>query len=276
MHDLIGLPAGSPISFMAALGMLRVLSWDRGLEAKIGWRNGHAVIDGVTPNTAIEELTANMAERANSPEFNWADTPRNVRPSVYREACSQMTDDYRALGFMAGWATDAVVHDGFISVTRMDMTSGQQRLLRDLRDLAKRITKAHFHTALLGGKYEYQTSFGLDPVAVRYHAYECKAPTKSSPPGQPGLIWLAFESIPLHPVIPITINRTQTIGWRYGGNVGYVWPIWDAMLSIEEVQLLRALPVDRLSSRPGVTEVWSSAYGKTGKYGMLQPGKREY
>jgi len=48
------------------------------------------------------------------------------------------------------------------------------------------------------------------------------------------------------------------------------------MLTLEEIQLLRALPVDRLSNRPGVTEVWSSRYGSTGKYGMLYPAKREY
>jgi hypothetical protein len=276
MHDLIGLPAESPIGFMAAVGLLRVLASDRGIEVRIGWRNGHAIIDGTSPNAAIEELTAHMIERANSLEFNWADTPRKVRPDVYRNACNQMSGDHRALAFMAGWATDTILRDGFISVTRLDMTSGQQRLLRDLRDLAKGITREHFHSALLGGSYEGQSSFGLDPIAARFHAYEYQAPTKSDPPGKPGLIWLAFESIPLHPVIPISNNRTQTIGWRYDGTAAYVWPIWDAMLTIEEVQLLRALPVDRLSNRPGVKEVWSSRYGKSGKYGMLYPAKREY
>jgi len=276
MHDLIGLPAGSPIGFMAALGMLRVLASDRAIEVRIGWRNGHAVIDGISPNVAIEELTANMIERANAPEFNWTDTPRKVTPGVYRDACNQMIDDHRALRFMAGWATDAVLRDGFISVTRLDMTSGQQQLLRDLRDLAKRITQKHFHSALLAGDYEDQSSFGLDPIAVRFHAYEYQAPTKSKAPGKPGLIWLAFESIPLHPVNPITTNRTQTTGWRYDGNAAYVWPIWDAMLTFEEVQLLRSLPIDRLATRPGVTEVWSSRYGSSGKYGMLYPAKREY
>ncbi|MCK4828856.1 hypothetical protein KA005_74720 [bacterium] len=275
MYDLNGLNAGSPICFMAALGMLRVLRSDRNLEVRLGWRSGHAVLDGVDPNTAIEELTANMNERGKSPELTWADSTRKVSPDTYRNACGQMVNNHRALSFMAGWATDAILRDGFVVATRMDMTSGQQKLLRDLRDLASHVTREHFQSALLGGKYEGQSSFGLDPIAVRSHAYESEAPTKSKAPGKPGLIWLAFESIPLHPVIPITANQAQTIGWRRYPNAGYVWPIWDTMLALEEVQMLRALPLDQLSDRPGVRELWFSKYGSIGKYGMLLPAQRE-
>lgn len=275
-HELHGLNAGSPIGFLAALGMLRVLASDCGLEARIGWRHGHAVIDGIDPDTAIEQLFANMAGRAQSPEFNWADTPRKVTPESYRSACQRMAGDHRALGFMAGWATDAVLRDGFIAVTRMDMTSGQQKLLKDLRDLASRIKQDHFRSALLGGSYQDQPSFGLDPITVRSHAHEYQAPTKSKAPGKPGLIWLAFESIPLHPVFPIAANRRQTVGWRtYPNDVAYVWPIWDKMLTLGEVCMLRSLPVELLYKRPGMTEIWASNYGSTGKYGMLLPAQRE-
>jgi hypothetical protein len=241
------------------------------------------VLDGIEPEGAIEELTANMVKRERSPEFTWSDSPRKVSPETYRNACAQMVDDQRALSFMAGWATDAILRNGFVASTRMDMTSGQQKLLRDLRDLATHVTGEHFKSALLGGQYEGQSSFGLDPIAVRSHAHEAEAPNKSKAPGKPGLIWLAFESIPLHPVIPITANQAQTIGWRrypntgyvWPPNTGYVWPIWDAMLALEEVQMLRALPLDQLSERPGVRELWFSKYGSVGQYGMLLPAQRE-
>jgi len=186
MHDLKGLAAGSPIGFLAALGLLRVLTSDRNHEVYLGWRDGHAIIDGIEPERAIEELAANMVEREKAPEFNWSDTPRKNTPDAYRKACDQMADDYRALGFMVGWGTDTVLRDNFIAVTRMDMTSGQQKLLKDLRVLAGKVTQEHFRSALLGGKYEGQSSFGLDPVATRSHAHEYKAPTKSKAPGKPG------------------------------------------------------------------------------------------
>lgn len=277
MHDLKGLSYQSPIGYMAALGMLRVLAQDRNLRVRLGWRNGYAVIDGVEPDSAIDELATNMIGRSQSPEFNWTDTPRKVSAEAYRDACDRVKDDHRALSFMAGWGTDAVLRDGFISVSRMDMTSGKQQLLRDLRNLAPRITRSHFSAALMGGDYEEQTSFGLDPVALRAHAHEPKAPTKSPPPGKPGLIWLAFESIPLHPTFPIGPNRATTAGWHRtpGKGIAYVWPVWSGCLTIDEVALLRMMPVERLSERPELTEVWSSHRGENGKYPWLLPSRRE-
>ena len=275
MHDLYGLTASSPIGFLAALGMLRVLTSDRQCEIKLGWRNGHAVIDGLDPETAITELMANMDERVSAPEFTWTDSLRKVPPEKYRHACDEMSSDTRALGFMAGWATDAVLRQGAVAVTRIDMTSGNQKLLKDLRKIAVGITRDHFTSAMSGGPYEEQSSFGLDPIAVRYHAHEYQAPTKTKAPGKPGLIWLAYESIPLHPVVPIAPNWAQTTGWRLGPDAAYVWPIWDTFLTLEEVSLLRSLPVDRLSARPGVKEIWSSRYGSSGKYGILLPARRE-
>jgi len=275
MNELKGIAAGSPIGFLAALGLLRVLTHDRGLQVRLGWRDGCAVIDGIDSATAIDELMDNMTDRAESPEFTWANSPRKITPEVYRDKCNEMTGDIRALGFMAGWATDAVVREGAVVVTRLDMPSGQQKLLRDLRALTARITRDHLESALLGGDYEGQSSFGLDPIAVRAHAHESQAPTKSKAPGKPGLIWLAFESIPLHPVIPVSATRVQTTGWKMGRDAAYVWPIWDALLTLEEVKLLRTLPIERLPDRPGVREVWVSQYGSSGKYGMLQPAWRE-
>lgn len=187
-----------------------------------------------------------------------------------------MQGDRRALGFMAGWATDAALYKGNVRTTRMAMTSGNQKLLRDLCRLAANISKEHIVVALLGGPYEGQSSFCLDPAAVRSHAHEYQAPTKfKKPPGKPGLIWLAFESIPFHPVVPEGSNRANTTGWRSGADKGYVWPIWDGFITMEEAFLLRSLPVERLKERPGVKEVWFSKYSSCGKYGMLLPAQRE-
>jgi hypothetical protein len=177
---------------------------------------------------------------------------------------------------MAGWGTGAVLHNDFISVTQFDMTSGQQKLLKSLRTMALKIQGEHFESALLGGPYEAQSSFGLDPVAVRSHAHESEAPTNTDPPGKKGLIWLAFESVPLHPLIPVASGRTSTLGWRNYPNAGYVWPIWDGFLNLKEITLLRTYPVDEFKECPEIVEVWYAKYGQNGKYGMLFPAKREH
>ena len=275
MIELPGLSGASPIGFLAALGMLRVLTEDRGHEVRLAWRQGRAVLEGLDPTEALDELTANMVGRGDALEFTWADTTRGITPGQYRNAVAQAGSDRRALAFLSGWGTDTVLREGAIAGTRLDMTSGPQQLLRDLRRLAVRVDRRSLEIALLGGPYEGQSSFGLDPVAVRSHAYERQAPTKSDPPGKPGLIWLAFEAIPLHPVVPISATRTRTTGWRGAPAPAYVWPLWDTWLTLPEVSLLRALPVERLTGRIGVTEVWASHYRAIAKYGMLLPALRE-
>lgn len=276
MIELPGLSGASPIGFLAALGMLRVLVEDRGHMARLAWRNGRAALDGMDSADAIlDELTANMVGRAEAIEFTWADATRNATPEQYRLAVERAKGDQRALAFLAGWGTDAVVREGAIANTRFDMTSGRQQLLRDLRGLALTITRQSLEVALLGGAYGAQSSFGLDPITVRFHAHEPQAPTKSDPPGKPGLIWLAFEAIPFHPVVPVSSTRARTTGWRGAPAPGYVWSLWNEPLALAEVSLLRVLPIDRLLGRPGVTEIWAARYGTSGKYGMLLPALRE-
>ncbi len=276
MIELPGLSGASPIGFLAALGMLRVLVEDRGRDARLAWRHGRAVLEGLELTDAIDELAANMEGRGDALEFTWADTTRGVTPEQYRKAVAEAGGNRRALAFLAGWGTDAVVREGSIASTRFDMTSGQQKLLRNLRELvAARTNRRSLEIALLGGPYEAQSSFGLDPAAVRFHAHEPQAPTDTKRPGKLGLIWLAFEAIPLHPVLPVSASRTRTAGWRGGAASAYVWPLWTAFLTLAEVSLLRALPVERLPDRLGVTEIWAARYGASGKYGILLPALRE-
>ncbi len=276
MVELPGLSGASPIGFLAALGMLRLLAEDRGHPVRLAWRNGRAVLGGLEPMDAIEELAANMMGRADALEFTWTDSTRGVSPEQYRDAVARAGDDQRALGFLAGWGTDTVIREGSIAGTHFDMTSGQQKLLRDLRRLAPRVNCNTLKVALLGGSYERQSPWGLDPASLRSRATEAESPTKSEPPGKPGLIWLAFESIPLHPVVPVSATRVRTVGWRIGGgSIAYVWPLWDQPLMLDEVMLLRTLPVEKLAKRPGVAEVWVSERRMNGKYPWLCTAKRE-
>jgi hypothetical protein len=91
------------------------------------------------------------------------------------------------------------------------------------------------------------------------------------------LIWLAFEAIPFHPVVPVSATRVRTVGWRIGGGaMAYVWPLWDKPVTLDEVILLRTLPVEKLVKRPGVTEVWASERRMNGKYPWLCTAKREW
>lgn len=291
---LSGLSVGSPIGFMAALGLLRVLVQDCGLDARLAWRDGAACLHGADRATLTEALIQHMRGRSRAPEFNFevgtedggrakVQHLRTLTPDDYASAVAHCAGDERALAFLAGFATDAVVNDkGFIARTRFDFSSGQQKLADDFRSLAalldpqarrpRRPLAERIACALFGGPYEEQHTLGWDPAALMTHAHQRVAPTDSATPGQPMTVWLAIESLPLHPVLPLSARRARTIG--FAGSAAYVWPQWEEPLSLPEVSLLRQRAVDTLAQVPGVTGVWRSDVTSVGKYGFLRPAAR--
>ncbi len=292
--ELTGLPISSPIGFMAAVGLLRVCVQDHGLDLRLSWPQGHARLDGIDRESLALLLAGHMRGRSRAPELNFEVTDddgrrapvqhlRTIRPQDYRAAVASLRGDRRALAFLAGFATDAVVNDkGYVARTRFDFTSGQQRIVEEFRSLAGMLDpevkrprvalQTRIERALFGGPYEEQHTFGWDPAALMTHAHQPAAPTDSATPGQPMTVWLAVESLPLHPVIPVTPRRAITTG--FDGGTAYIWPQWSEPLSLAEVSLLRQRPVDTLASLPGITGVWQSAVTSVGKYGFMRPGAR--
>ena len=82
-------------------------------------------------------------------------------------------------------------------------------------------------------------------------------------------LWLAVESLPLHPVVPVGPRCARTTG--FAGTQAYVWPQWDEPLLLPEVAMLRQRPVESLEQLPGVTALWTSASTRVGKFGFLRP-----
>ena len=292
--ELTGLSVGSPIGFMAALGLLRVLGQDLGLPVRLSWQGGHACLHGADRAAVVEALRGHMAGRSRAPEFNFevdagqglrapVQHLRNLTPDDYARAVEALAGDARALSFLAGFATDAVVNDkGFIARTRFDFSSGQQKLVEEFRNLAelldpgarrpRRSFDERAACALFCGAYETQHTLGWDPATLMAHVHQRAAPSDSATPGQPMTVWMAVESLPLHPVVPISPRRAQTVG--FVGGSAYVWPQWDEPLTLAEVALLRQRPVETLFRLPGVTAVWKSEVTSVGKYGFLRPAAR--
>lgn len=291
---LTGLPVSSPIGFMAGLGLLRVCTQDHGMDVRLSWTGSHALLHGLDEKAIRELLVEHMRGRSSAPEFNFdvkgedgkrapALHVRNIPPADYRDAAAAFCGNARALGFLAGFGTDAVVNDKeFVARSRFDFSGGQQKLLHEMRLLAAdldpgakrpRVPLAErIERGVFGGAYEKQHSFGWDPATLMTHAHQPAAPTDSATPGQPMLIWLAVESLPLHPVVPLGPRLAHTTG--FSGGRAYVWPQWSEPLSLAEVQLLRQRPVTSLAQLPGVEAVWNSAVTSVGKFGFFLPATR--
>lgn len=280
MIRLTGIPAASPIGFMAALGLLRVLGQDHGVPVSLGWQDGCACLEGIDAQELVDVLVRHMEGRHQAREFTWSDSTRGVTADAYRAACldAARANDLRALGFLAAYGSDAVLDDkGQVRSTRLDMTSGRQSLISDLRKLAAVLespdaARAAFQAALFGGAYDKdQSSYGLDPATQRSHATEHASPQKSAPLGKRGWVWLFAESLPLHPVLPVGSNRALPAGY----DLGYFWPIWHAQVSLAEASALRLLSLDALRRLAGIDELWRSTYFQIGKYGALSSPRRE-
>ena len=261
--ELTGLSISSPIGFMAALGLLRVCTQDHGLDVRLSWSQSHARLHGLAAGSLAQLLAEHMRGRSKAPEFNFEVTNekgkrgpvmhlRSIAPTDYRVAVAACRGDDRALGFLAGFATDAVVNDkGFVTRNRLDFSSGQQKLAGEFRVLAAALDPAlprpkvplatRIDRALFGGPYEEQHTFGWDPASLMTHAHLPAAPTDSATPGQPMTVWLAVEALPLHPVVPVGPRRARTVG--FAGTQAYVWPQWAEPLTLPEVALLRQRPV---------------------------------
>ena len=292
--ELTGMPISSPIGFMAALGLLRVCAQDCGRDVRLSWSLGHARLHGLTVGSLVQLLTDHMSGRSKAPEFNFEVSDekgkrgpvmhlRSIVPADYRAAVAAFRGNDRALGFLAGFATDAVVNDkGFVARNKLDLSSGQQKLASEFRVLAASLDPAlrrpkvalstRIDRALFGGPYEEQHTFGWDPASLMTHAHLSAAPTDSVTPGQPMIVWLAVEALPLHPVVPVGPRRARTVG--FAGTHAYIWPQWAEPLTISEVARLRQRPVESLEQLPGVSAVWASAVTNVGKYGFLRPGAR--
>ena len=284
MVELNGITEGSPIGFMAAAGLLRVLNEDCDRDAALSWNGGHAVVQGLQDrDDLLAELAGHMKGRCKALEWTWVPTAKKVSPDDYRAACERAAGARRALAFLAAFATDTVLtDDANVRPSRLDMTSGQQNLIADLRKLAESLepemsSRQAFEETLFQRTYRQQATFGWDPVAVRKHAHEARAPMLSKPPGRPGEVWLAAEALALHPVLPAG-NRARTTGCERIGDRGqcYFWASWgNTPLNVDEIRYLRALDVKAINRRSGVETVWASEFGSSGKYGMLLPAKRE-
>ena len=294
---LTGLPIASPIGFMAALGLLRICAQDHGQRVRLSWSANHARLHGLGTEALAELLNEHMRGRSKAAEFNFEVTDdngkrglvthlRTIPPGDYRAAVAACRGDPRALAFLAGFATDAVITErGFVARNKLDFSSGQQKLIEEFRALAEILDPSRrrprvplavrIDRALFGGPYEEQSSFGWDPAALMTHAHQRIAPTDSKTPGQPMMVWLAIEALPLHPVVP-TGPRQQVQTTGFAGSAAYVWPQWNDPLSLQEATLLRQRPVDTLDRLPGVSAIWSSTVTGVGvgKYGILQPAAR--
>jgi hypothetical protein len=302
---LTGLYASNPLAALAAFGLLRAVSEVDGFTgAKLAWYetdDWQAIL--FVPRTILRqrlaEALAQRQEELDMSSISWSDDIR-IDALDFRERLRQcavsasvtdrdLADRFTAYG--SELATDGA--KGLVKPTAFHMTSGQQRFLKGLMELAqglRRNTRGAFEEALFG-PWRYQDeqhSMGWDPNTERMAALRHIAPTKEKAKSVRAAVWLAAEALPLFPTAAVESPRgvrLETTGFsRQRSEWRFRWPVWiqpvglDTLRSLLSDPAIHAAALDTQSlQQRGIVAVYQSAQYRFGQgYGIFRPATPVY
>ncbi len=293
---LTGLDGANPLGFLAALGLLEVLT-EGGREPgeiTLGWSYRGAWSPVVMSREAL--TFERLAERVMADLETWREEPaidleydgvRDLKPppAEYRAYLERLAaraelGRRRSVDLAAAFASDVVVDNNRnTKPTALHFTSGQQKFLAMVRELVGGVTADDVRESL-EGPWRYQRTLPVlrwDSTVTREHALSAAAPADEKPNGVPGADWLAFRGLPFLPVAPRG-RRLDTTGCTFRrGEARFTWPLWSCGLSRETVRSVLAHPgLAKASERQrralGVEVVLEARIRRSNKgYGNFSP-----
>ena len=306
---LSGLDGANPLAFLAALGTLRglTLAWPEhrvclSWTLRDTWRPCLQV-DGDTPTDdetldGLERFTEmrpghealRIGDNLTVPTDNFRTHARNAALTATPSPEGRSTAD-----FMAAFGCDAVEsadRKGQIQDTALRTMggTGHRHFLKTMRDLAEKANRGKLQQCLFSSweRKDPQLSLRWDPEDDRRYALRGKNPSddkvsvrgeKSGAPTEWGANRLAFEALPLFPVMPVgrSVITTGLSGNR-SRDTFWTWPIWDVPVGLDTVRSLLAL--SELQSRTinherlgamGIRQVFKSRRITNGQYRNFTP-----
>jgi hypothetical protein len=248
------LDAADPLGFMAALGVLRVVSRTDS-AARLRWiQNGNwsAALTTTEPADVVEVLFVDLKRwRRGHPAMDFAvGADRKIQdlkhsPEAFRALMLGLVHDPESADFIAAYAT-GVAKDGSgqTKPTSFHLTAGQQRFMDAVLDLRGSVTREDLTEALHGpwiGRVGPK-----DPrwkaASERSRALLSFDPGKEKSSTVAGAAWLAFQAMPLFPVVPLGLRAVTTGFTGRGKSEQFTWPVWSDPLNVVEVRVLLALP----------------------------------
>ncbi len=248
---LPGLQAGSPLGFLAAVGLLRVLATRHPeLESRLGWtRSGAgfaATLDAeLDADALLNLLTGTLNANADAhPAANWVlARDAEADPTRFRELLAVLARTPEA-AWATAWGVESI--DGH---TRSDKRFSQLQVSRKdyhvkaVDNLLAGVTREHLARTLLAS-WDFNdplegVSLHLDPTEDRRHAYQWNQPAgdpdRKARGNMIGASRLAIEAYPLFPAVHLG-TASQTLGFT-GTRVSdqrWTWPVWSRPLSLAE------------------------------------------
>lgn len=256
---LPGLDGGNPLGFMAALGILRVLSLDGGGSK---WRLNWVIQSSTwTPEISCDYEVLNRDEfvkrldsalsTESTPEFDF-DKDLKIDPRRFREILTLSMEqasstNRRLVDFLSSYGSDCVPTDDGNHIRdtafRTMSGAGHQHFLGTMKELAVK-TEARHLTKALFAQWDYsdeRNGMRWDPNEDRRYALRWKKPSTDVTRTMWGANRLAIESLPLFSTSP-SRRHLETTGFsRQERANSFTWPIWDAALEMDSVRSVLSL-----------------------------------
>lgn len=261
----VALPAldgRTPLGFLAAVGLLRLLGGPDGCAARLSWSAAdctarlsgpHPDVEGIL--SAVQGIVERIGDGAVLPDLPDDLPPPGEAPDrlrIPREALAELVHAWPVAAqvdaWLSGLLTDLSVDGrGRVDITLLAAPSGKQSMRTMLSKplQAVRERPAVLREAILGWRrYPGVTGEYLDHRVV-FDAAD--APDgRPRERGVPGATWLALMAFPVLPTTAVD-GRPITAGWhRFGPRAGdrrLVYPLWTASLDLPAVSALLRHPL---------------------------------
>lgn len=296
--DFVALDGSNPIGFMAALGVLAIVTEQRGEHCRLRWRyegTWTAQLSGVERlEDVIAACEADLAtwQEDAALDLHYPGKAKDIYeikppPDVYRSFLDALIarGERRPLDFAAAYASDVVTdNNGAIKPTALHFAAGQQVFLDSVRQL-RSVTADDLHEALIG-PWQYASKLPTlrwDAGDAREYALRASDPSADKKLGVPGADWLAFRGLAGLPTYPVmderrgqSVLKTTCVfgGWKDGV---FRWPLWSVPLSRDGVRSVLSTEIPKPAKRAarGIAMVFESSIRRSaqGGYGNFTPGR---
>ena len=292
---LTGLEGSNPLGFLAALGVLNIVSEraERGSDpARLAWRDEGMWRPTLWSSVSdIQELVgvlrSDLDTWRNEPVLQLRYEKKGGRawdlkppPHAFSTFLRQIIDsgDRRAIDFASAFAAEgALDNNGATKPTALHFTAGQQQFLEMIDLLVGGVTDSDLEVALAGPwRYDrdLRALLNWDCTVSRDYALRATDPAKLKL-GNPGADWLGFRGLSFVRVFA-SRGRLLTTGcvgeWKTGR---FRWPLWSHPLERETVRTLLTLDgvPERERGLRGVPAVFESVIRRSdqGGYGSFAP-----
>lgn len=252
---LPGLDGANPLGFLAALGLLRVLSCR--LPTRMSWQPygscycPQVFFDNANSDSLLEELMSALDAQDQKPWLLDRKLPFELQ--AFKEACKQaieecssseryVADVLAGLGSTPTEEEQGVFSDTDLRMVRSGDSAGNGLLAYAVR-IHEETTRQDLEKALFSpwDCTDKDCSLRWDPLENRAYALRWTNPSKEPTLSVRGANRLALEALACIPVIP-TAQGAETTGFSAAGRArkAFTWYLWDQKSTFDAIcSLLR-------------------------------------